>query len=71
MGRILQEQTHYDEAEKDFTEAVEINEAAYGKNHPNVASSLKYLAGLYEAKGDEVKQKEVEKRIEKISEKGI
>jgi tetratricopeptide (TPR) repeat protein len=71
LGRILQEQTQYDDAEKAFIEAVAINEKVYGKNHPNVATALQYLAGLYEAKGDEAKQLATEKRIEKLSDKGI
>lgn len=71
MGRILQQQTHFDEAEKHFVEAVAINEAVYGKNHPNVASALQYLSLLYEERGDDAKQREVEKRIELLSGKGI
>jgi tetratricopeptide (TPR) repeat protein len=71
LGRILQEQTHYDEAEKAFTEVVQINEAVYGKSHPNVASALEYLQHLYEAKGDQAKQIDIQRRIEKLSDKGI
>jgi Tfp pilus assembly protein PilF len=70
-GRILQEQTHYDQAEKAFTEAVAVNELVYGKNHPNVASSLEYLRNLYEITGNQAKQAEIQRRIEKLSDKGI
>jgi hypothetical protein len=60
-----------EDAERAFTEAVVINEAAYGKNHPNVASALGMLERLYEEKGDAARTLEIRKRIERISGKGI
>ncbi len=71
LGRILQEQTHYEEAEKAFLEAVAINEKIFGKSDPSVVSTLQYLQKLYETAGDTSKENDIERRIEKISGKGI
>jgi Tfp pilus assembly protein PilF len=66
LGQILQAQQKYREAEADLLEAVALNIRVYGPDHDFVASSLDYLDGLYQASGDTVSQRAVEKRIEKI-----
>jgi tetratricopeptide (TPR) repeat protein len=66
LGQILQSQQKYREAEADFLEAVKLTERTYGPDHDFVASSLDYLDGLYQASGDTVSMRAVEKRIEKI-----
>ncbi len=71
LGRILQEQTHYEQAEKYFVEAVAINERIFGPSDPSVVTALQYLQKLYETAGDTSKENDIERRIEKISGKGI
>jgi Tetratricopeptide repeat len=66
LGQILQAQQKYREAEADLLEAVALNIRVYGPDHDFVASSLDYLDALYQASGDTVSQRAVEKRIEKI-----
>lgn len=66
LGQIEQSQEKYQEAEGNFKEAVALTEKTYGATHRFVASALDYLDGLYEASGNEMARREVQKRIEKV-----
>ena len=43
----MQDQSKFQEAEAMLKEAVDLREAVWSPNHPNVAESLKDLADLY------------------------
>jgi tetratricopeptide (TPR) repeat protein len=66
LGQILQSQEKYKEAEDAYQRAVTITKNSYGPTKTAVASALDYLAGLYEAMGDEKKQADTNKLITKI-----
>jgi len=66
LGQILQSQQKYKDAETAYQQALAITQKVYGPTNPLVASALDYLASLYEAMGDDKKQAEMQKQIEKL-----
>ena len=68
---ILEEQNNFDEAERKYLEALDIDEQVYGKTHPHLVSPLKSLQRLYNAKGDAARAQEIQKRIEKLDGKDM
>ena len=59
------------EAETSFRWALEILEKALGPNHPGVATSLHYLAGLYYAQGRYAEAEPLYRRALEIREKAL
>jgi tetratricopeptide (TPR) repeat protein len=51
LGRLLQDEHRYDEAQQLFDQALTARRAQFGPTHPAVASSLDDLADLAEARG--------------------
>jgi tetratricopeptide (TPR) repeat protein len=59
----------YAAAEKPLTRSLMINEKALGPEHPDVATSLNNLAGLYRAQGKYAEAEPLYKRALAIREK--
>jgi CHAT domain-containing protein len=64
-------QGRYAEAVKLEQQVLAIREQVLGPNHPDVATSLKYLAGLYRALGNYSQVEPLSQRALKIDEKGL
>ncbi|CAN5906225.1 hypothetical protein BH20PSE1_BH20PSE1_14300 [soil metagenome] len=71
QGRALHEAGDYRHAEKPLTQALAIREQALGPEHPNVATSLNNLAGLYYAQGQYAKSEPLYHRALAIDEKAL
>jgi tetratricopeptide (TPR) repeat protein len=66
LGSLQQSDGKFADAETSLKEAVRILETTFGKNHVNVAIGLEALRSLYESMGDDIKEKEVADRIQKM-----
>lgn len=60
---------YHDRAEGLYKRALEINEIAFGIEHPKVATSLFHLAELYQFKGDYTRAEPLYQRVVQIREK--
>ena len=49
---VLKAQGDYEGALENFNKALEISKAAFGKNHPNIATGYNNIAKLYFDKGE-------------------
>jgi tetratricopeptide (TPR) repeat protein/CHAT domain-containing protein len=67
----LHGQGKYAEAEKLAQQALEINEAVLGPDHPDVASALSNLGSMYQAQGKYSQAEPVLQRALKIQEKAL
>ncbi len=61
----------YTEATKIYEESLEVAEKVFGPNHPNVATSMSNLAGLYGAQGKYSEAEPLFKRALAIREKAL
>jgi tetratricopeptide (TPR) repeat protein len=66
LGSLQENQGKFPDAEASLKEAIRILELTFGKDHINVAVGLESLRNLYETMGDDVKEKEVAERIQKM-----
>ncbi|GBE05666.1 MAG TPA: tetratricopeptide repeat protein [Nitrospirae bacterium] len=62
----LYQQGRYSEAVNVVKEALKVAENTFGPDHPNVATSLNNLAGLYKEIGKKDKAKKFEERAKRI-----
>ncbi len=68
---ILYQQEQYSEAISVGKESLKIAEETFGSAHPNVASTLNNLAGLFQAQGKYAEAEPLYKRALKIYEKAL
>ena len=66
LALLYQTQGRYDESEPLFKRALAIYEKAFGKNHPDVATTCDSMAGLYRQIGKEDEAENLEARARKI-----
>jgi len=71
QGRALHDAGDYRHAEEPWTQALAIREKALGPEHPDVATSLNNLAGLYRAQGQYAKAEPLYQRALAIAEKAL